>query len=111
MSRARDAGDVSVNILLSLATSVAYIAADGVRIRQGRSGTFLSGEDMRAREAALAEAPKRFERYLAEAMAAGRPNPRNWARQEMAKAVQEKMRELGVSNAPAVDTIAHWKLL
>jgi hypothetical protein len=35
----------------------------------------------------------------------GRRNPRRWAREETAKAVQQKMRELGVANPPAVATI------
>ena len=59
----------------------------------------------------MKEAPQLFSRYLAEAKGRRR-NPHSWAREEAAKAVQKRMRELGVANPPAVTTIMKkWKVL
>jgi hypothetical protein len=98
-------GDDAVVVPLPLAKVVASCAAAGVRRDQGRSGKFKSQADEDACEAALREAAQLVRQYLDEARAMGRRNPRRWAREETAKAVQQKMRELGVANPPAVATI------
>jgi hypothetical protein len=90
-----------------MATIVASCARDGIRRRQGRGGAYLSQAEKLTRETAMQEVPELLRNYRAEANATGKP--RGWAREETAKAVHRRMKELGSDAPPAVATIRKWK--
>ena len=103
-------GDTTVAVPLVLAMVAAGCARNGVRPRQGRGGAVRSRKAESAREIAMKEVPELKQRYLAEAKATGaHQNPRSWARQETAKAVYQRMKDLGVAHPPAIETIMKWK--
>jgi hypothetical protein len=92
-----------------MATVVLACAADGVRVKQGRSGRFLSPADKDARAIAKKEAPAVFAAFLAEAKGTGMRYPRRWAREKTAEVCWQQVRKLG-GNPPSIKTIAKkWK--
>ena len=105
-------GDTTVTVPLALALFVRECARNGVRPHQGRGGANLPRKEESAREIARKEARELglLGRHRAEAKAMGRENPLNWAREETAKWVVRRTRELGGANPPDITTIVKkWK--
>jgi hypothetical protein len=91
-----------------MASIVAAAARAGLRHKQGRSGALLSPTRKAARETALREAPALLQQYRKQARDEGRE--RSWAREQTAKAVQRRMRELGDPNPPSIDSLMKRKI-
>jgi hypothetical protein len=91
-----------------MASIVADAARAGIRHHQGRSGAILSHVRRTARETALAEAPALLQKYRTQAYNEGRE--RSWARRATAEAVRRRMRELGDSNPPSIDSLMKRKI-